>query len=219
MVAYSFLAGGGVEPLSGFAWPLPEDGERGAWIDAESAPSEALRGYPARDLPYWFDDELWMIELSGTVAERDHLLFGERARLLGRIDSWTDPLAWEFVIACARRVARRAAAALREDGRADAAARLEAPRDLGELVEAAGSAADDPSAAGILVGYVFDVCFYAREAGVGARAAGVAAKMSAYALAGDLDDVPGYAERLAAERAWQADWLVERLGLKAALLD
>jgi hypothetical protein len=36
--------------------------------------------------------------------------------------------------------------------------------------------------------------------------------MSAYALANDVDDA-SRPERLAAERAWQAAWLVDRLGL------
>ena len=132
MLAYAFLSTGTVEPLSGFVWPRPNDGDQGPWVDADTAPSEALRGCLARDLPYWPDDELWNIELAGTLAEREHVLVAERARLLGRIDSWSDPLAWEFVGACARRAARRAAAALHEDGRADAAARLEGgPRTSG----------------------------------------------------------------------------------------
>jgi hypothetical protein len=213
VLAYAFLSTGTVEPLSGFVWPRPNDGEQGPWVDAETAPSEALRGCLAGDLPYWPDDELWSIELAGTLAERDHVLVAERARLLGRIDPWSDPLAWEFVGACARRAARRAAAALHEDGRADAAARLEGATDLGELELAASSAADHPGHAGRLAGYVADVCFYARDAGVAARAAGVAAKMSAIAIAGDVEDARGFEEQLARERAWQAAWLVDRLGL------
>jgi hypothetical protein len=210
VLAYVFLGKGAVEPLSGFVWPARDDGERGAWVDAETAPSEALRGYQAGELPYWLDDELWSIELAGTLTERDHLLIAERARLLHRIDSWAEPLAWEFVTACARRVARQAAGALRADGLANSAAALETAADLGELERAASAAADRPGAAGTLAGYAADVCFYARDAGIAARAAGVAAKMSAYALAGD---VPGYDERFARERTWQAGWLADRLGL------
>jgi hypothetical protein len=213
LLAYAFLANGAVEPLSGFIWPRPEDGETGAWVDADTAPREALRGYPADDLPYWLDDELWNVELAGTVARRDHVLLAERARLRARIRSWTDPLAWELAAACARRVARQAGAALNQSGRADAAARLEGARDLHDLELAAASAADHPGAAGTLAGYAADVCFYARDAGVAARAAGVAAKMSAYALAGDVEDARGHAKRLANERAWQSAWLVDRLGL------
>jgi hypothetical protein len=212
--AYAFLAKGAVEPLSGFVWHAGEDRERGAWVEADTAPTEALRGYPARDLPYWLDDELWNIELAGTLAERDHLLIAERARLLGRIDAWTDRLAWELVTACARRVAREAAAALRDDGRADSAERLEGTSDLHELeLEATTAPADLGSVAERLAGSVADVCFYARDARVGARAAGIAAKMSAYALAGEAGDARGYGERVADERAWQAAWLVKRLGL------
>jgi hypothetical protein len=177
------------------------------------APREALRGYLARDLPYWLDDELWNVELAGTLKERDHLLLAERARLLGRIHTWGDALAWDLVIACARRVARRAAAALHEVGQADAAARLDLATDLAQLERAASSAAGHTGPAGRLSGYVADVCFYARDAGVASHAAGVVAKMSAYALAGAVGDERGHDERLAHERAWQAAWIADRVGL------
>jgi hypothetical protein len=211
--AYAFLSEGAVAPLSGFVWPKPTDGEHGAWVETHEAPDEALRGYRVEDLPYWLDDELWSIELEGALAERHHVLLVERARLLRRIDAWDEPLAWEFADACARRVAERAIAALRDEGRADAAALLEEARDLEGLERAASAAADHPGRAGMLAGYVADVSFYARDAGVAARAAGVAAKMTAFALARDVVDVPGYDQRLANERAWQAAWLADRLGL------
>jgi hypothetical protein len=210
--AYVFLAGGASEPFSGFVWPTPADGEPGAWVDASAAPKEALRAYPARYLPYWLDDELWRTELTGRLTRRDHLLLPERARLVRRIDAWADPIASEFVIECARRVAQEAVRALRAEGRTDAATRLDEASDVQNLEVAAVHAAD-LSTAGTLAGYVADVCFYARDAGVPARAAGVAAKMSAYALAGDRKDA---GERLARERAWQAVWLVDRLGLDEA---
>jgi hypothetical protein len=210
--AYAFLAKGAVDPLSGFVWPTQRDGEPGAWVSGDTAPREALRGYPAGDLPYWLDEELWNIELAGALTERRHLLLCERARLLGRIDAWTDAVAWDLVAASAQRIARPAAVALREHGQTEAAARLEDATDLGDLEQAATSAADHPSPAATLAAYVADVCFYARDAGVAAQGAGVAAKMSAYALANDVDDA-SRSERLAAERAWQAAWLVDRLGL------
>jgi hypothetical protein len=213
MLAYAFLAEGAVEPLSGFAWPTPRQGSEGAWIDAQSAPREAVRGYPSAELPYWFDDELWSVELAGTVAGSGHVLLAERARLLDRITEWSDQLAWEFVASCAQRVAREAAAAFREYGQADAAAQLEAAPTLTELESAASSAAVQPGRAGTLAGYLTDVCFYSRDAGNGARAAGVAAKMSAYAFAADAEEAAGADERVAAERAWQSAWLVDRLGL------
>ena len=203
MLAYAFLSEGAVEPLSGFAWPTGKEGEYGDWVAADAAPPEALRGYRARDLPYWLEEELWNIELDGRLAERPHLLIAERARLRGRIDTWSAELAWEFAAACARRVAVRAATALRTAGRAEAAASLEEAADLEEL-ESAASAADG-GVAGTLAGYTADVCFYARDAGVPARGACVAAKMTAYALAGDVDDID--------ERTWQGAWLVDRLGL------
>jgi hypothetical protein len=199
--------------LSGFVLPTPKDGEQGAWVNTATAPGETLRGCKVGDLPYWLDDELWNIELAGTLVERGHLILAGRARLLSRIDTWVDQLAWEFVATCARRVVQRAAAALRDAGRADAAASLEEAGDLEELELAANAAADQPGHAQTLAGYVADVCFYARDAGVPARGACVAAKMSAYAVAATVEDVHGFDERLANERAWQAAWLVDRLGL------
>jgi hypothetical protein len=213
VLAYAFLAEGAREPLSGFVWPTPGEGEPGPWVDADTAPGEWARGYPATELPYWLDDELWRIELAGMLSQRDHLFVAERARLLDRIDTWTEQLAWEFAAACAWRVADQAAALLREDGRADEALRLERARDLGELELAASSAAREAEG---LAGYVADVCFYARDAGAAARGACVAAKMSAFALAGGVENVRGYDERLAAERAWQSSWLVDRLGLSSS---
>jgi len=210
--AYVFLARGATEPFSGFVWPTPAGGAPGAWVDASTAPRDALRGYQARDLPYWLDDELWIVELAGRLTHRDHLLLPERARLMSRIDAWSDPIAREFVARCARRVAQEAIQALRTEGHADAATRLDGASDLRDLETAALDAAD-PSPGGTLAGYVADVCFYARDAGVPARAAGVAAKMSAYALADPGEDVGG---RLARERTWQAAWLVDRLGLDDA---
>ena len=149
----------------------------------------------------------------GCAPERDHLVRAERARLLGRIDTWADTVAWELVTACAHRVVREAAAALRRDGHGDAAAGLVRATDLAELQRGAASAAGHPRPAGRLAGHVADICLYARDAGVAAHAAGIAAKMSAYALAGEARDAAGYDEWLAQERAWQAAWLVDRLGL------
>jgi hypothetical protein len=208
--AYAFLAEGAVAPLSGFVWPTPKEGEDGVWVGADTAPRETLRGCRAEHRPYWLDDELWRIELGGTLTERGHVLLAERARLLGRVESWTVPLAWEFANACARRVAERAAVAVRDDGRADAAELLTGAQDLEELQSAATAAAEHPGRGGVLAGYAADVCHYARDAGVAARAACVAAKMTAYALAGDSDE-PGYDRRVAKERAWQAAWLADRL--------
>jgi hypothetical protein len=211
VLAYAFLAEGAVEPLSGFAWPTPPEGEPGAWVDADTAPREALRGYLSGDLPYWLDDELWNIELEGAAAERPHLLLAERGRLLGQVDAWGSPLAWEFVDACARRVARGAAAGLRKEGRPEAAVSLEEAGDLEALQQATSAAADQPGPAGTLAGYAADVCFYARDSSVPARAANVASKMTAYALAGDITDET--------ERAWQATWLADHLGLVTARVE
>lgn len=101
-----------------------------------------------------------------------------------------------------RLVAQHTIIALRDDGLLDAAASLEEARYLEALDLAASAAADHTPPAGMLAGYTADVCFYARDAGVAARAACVAANMTAYALAGDAEYVRAHNERLANERAW-----------------
>ena len=55
MIAYKFLAAGAIGRFTGFRW------EAGKWIDSQKAePSRAgVHACRIRDLPIWFDDELW----------------------------------------------------------------------------------------------------------------------------------------------------------------
>ena len=100
-----------------------------------------------------------------------------------------------------------------DDTASRAASRSSYPSASRRSVRQRASRRSSSSPGAKLAGYVTDACFYARDAGSATRAAGIAAKMSAYALAGDVDD-PLASERLASERAWQAAWLVEQLGLR-----
>lgn len=190
MLAFAFLRRGAVARLSGLAWPRPADGAPGSWIEAAPG-SDAVRGCRAADLPYWIDEELWRVELAGSLSEREHLVIAERGRLVARVAAWDDACAAEFVEHCARRAAD--------------AAGLDAAGSLGELERAARAAADGPAA------LVADIVAYARDAGGGGPGAAVAGYIAAHALAGGDRHAPGYAERFAAERARQAAWLSERL--------
>ena len=171
------------------------------------APSDPVRGCTAGNLLYWLDDEPWIIDLDGTFTEGDSTVHAERARLVGRIETWTDAVASR----ARRRVrAPRGARGYRSAASGWTCGRSHAPRAGArprELVRAA------MAAAGRLTGHVVDICSYARDASVAAQGAGTAAKMSAYALAGEGCDAGGHDERLAKGRAWQAAWLVDRLGL------
>lgn len=213
MHAYAFLTEGGIAPLSGFAWPPPTEGGLGAWVDQRSAPRDVVRGCGVADLPYWIDDELWRIELAGVVKQRDHVLLAERGRLLRRIEPWVDEVAWAFVSACTARLAERVAAALRSQGNAAAALAIARAADPGELERAVGEAAGTSGSSSELAGYLADACLYARDAGIGPRAASVVAIITADAIATASVRDGLDAASLASERAWQAAWLAERLDL------
>jgi hypothetical protein len=102
---YGFLGKGAVSFLSGFRWPRPTDGRPGAWVRAGTdAPPDVVRGVPLEQLPWWLDDELWEVELDGSLVSSGRALGGERARLVRRVDAWTPELAQELVADCERRV-------------------------------------------------------------------------------------------------------------------
>jgi hypothetical protein len=113
---YGFLGEGAVAFLSGFHWPQPADGKPGRWVRAGSdAPPEAVRGVPVEQLPWWFDDELWELELDGSLVADGRAVVADRARLLRRIDTWTPEAAHELVAVCEQRVRATALADYADD--------------------------------------------------------------------------------------------------------
>ena len=98
-MAYKFLAEGSVGPFSGFKW------KPGEWVRADSADlcRQGIHACRTRDLPIWLDDELWEVELDGTILEQERKLVAERGRLGRRIEAWTADLALDFGRFCARR--------------------------------------------------------------------------------------------------------------------
>jgi hypothetical protein len=103
VIAYKFLATGRVAPFTGFRW------QPGEWVEAVAV--DACRGgihaCRVRDLPIWFNDELWEIELDGDVVEQDRKVVAPRGRLGRRVDSWSDKAAADFGRFCARRTRER----------------------------------------------------------------------------------------------------------------
>ncbi len=98
--AYKFLTRDATGPLSGVAWPLPQVGTPGAWVDAGLGPLElCVRGAhvcrPA-DLAYWLSDELWQVEVGGEQISGIDCLVVRRARLVQRLDRWRDGVAARF---------------------------------------------------------------------------------------------------------------------------
>jgi hypothetical protein len=103
MIAYKFLSEGGVSPFTGYRW------QPGEWVEAATADpcSQGVHACRTRDLPIWFDDELWEVELEGVVVEQERKLVAQRGRLSRKIAPWTTDLAHEFGRFCARRTRDR----------------------------------------------------------------------------------------------------------------
>jgi hypothetical protein len=203
MIAYKFLRSGRVGPFSGFQWPEPD-------VRVDTAPEVTVcrRGIHAcrpSDLPWWLADELWEIELHGQVQVEEHKIIAAAGRLRSRIEAWTPACAQEYADACAWRAQGRAVEALAHAGHARAARQLEACATLDDALLAARQFADD----------IPETRISLTIAGDGAvRALTGAPPTSAYIAAHAamrLDGPAGYA----AERTWQSQWLVERLGLRA----
>jgi hypothetical protein len=103
LIAYKFLAAGGIGRFTGFRW------EAGRWVDAQAVePCRAgIHACLVRNLPVWLDRELWEIEVDGEVVVGERKIVATRGRLTQQIDRWTPELAREFGLFCARRTRRR----------------------------------------------------------------------------------------------------------------
>jgi hypothetical protein len=163
------------------------------------------------ELPWWLEDELWEIELHGEVRREGRALHAGQARLVRRVEAWTAEVADELTAACAARVRERVVAALRREGRMVEADTVAGAAKAG--IEASARALAGTAGAALVAGLLADVLFYARDAGGGARGAGTAAYIAAYAAGGGDMEGPGYKAGFESERRWQVDWLVRRLEL------
>jgi len=102
MRAYKFLARGGVAPISGLAWPLPDAGAPGAWLEASgplSACGAGLHVCAPADLAHWLSDELWQVETAGEALAGIDCTVVRRARLVRRVGSWSEGGASRFLAA------------------------------------------------------------------------------------------------------------------------
>ena len=205
MIAYKFLRSGRIGPFSAFRWPEP-----GIWVRAADDVAACRRGIHAcrpSDLPWWLADELWEIELDGRVQADEHKILAPAGRLRSQIEGWTSACAQEYAEACAWRAHERAVQALTRGGYRDEARQFERCGTLEAVLVAARQVAEDIPEARISLTIAGDGAF---------RALTGAPPTSAYIAAHAamrLDGVPGYS----AERAWQARWLADRLGLSAGV--
>jgi hypothetical protein len=98
VIAYKFLCAGSVGRFSAAAWPAP-----GQWIEAVGALDPCVNGVHATSLDalaYWFDDELWAVELDGEMLDLGTALVARRGRLVAHIEAWPD-VSLEFARDCA----------------------------------------------------------------------------------------------------------------------
>jgi hypothetical protein len=213
VIAYKFLRDGQVGPFSGVRWP-----PAGEWLRATAtgAPPRACSGQVhacrVEDLPDWMDSELWRVELDGDVRVDCGKLVAGRGRLVERVGGWDAALMTAFARACALRA-----------------------RDAALNVVPTGSPAHDALAAGDTAEDLATACARLGELDPGAeRAAGYAADAAAHVLGAVADpaNAPTHAAvngfiaahaaafaeddlgAVARERAWQAAWLAQRLGLQ-----
>jgi hypothetical protein len=168
-----------------------------------------------RHLPLWIWEELWVIELDGDVESRGHKLRAPRARLGQRVEGWSAGMAKSFARACARRAAHHAAGPLRAAGHGAAAAEFAEAKELERVRALTQELWDElPEDVQRPVGMASDGCRRALTATASGEPyiAAHGSAVSAYIAAMTARRVGG-AERQAAERAWQADWLADALGL------
>lgn len=102
MKAYKFLAAGAVGPFSGFVWPPPSSDAK-AWVEVEGRLATCERGVHVcrpEDLVHWIHDELWEVEFDGETQSGVDSLVTRRARLVQRVDAWSEGGSRRFVVAC-----------------------------------------------------------------------------------------------------------------------
>ena len=216
MRAYKFTDPQACGMFTGFQWPQPAGDEPGAWVRTPEDLRVCVAGVHAcrtAHVPYWLGAELWEIELAGEVIEAPHKLVASAGRLTRRIDGWPDTQA-AFADDCAARTLELATAVLRGAGcgaLADAA--LDAAGSSADLQAVALAAADAaPVLAATLIGYALD-CALDIDNGYHSMCAYVAATAFANHSTGDtVQDMTS--DGWAQERARQASWLADRLGLR-----
>jgi hypothetical protein len=196
MLAWKFFSPGAVAPFTGVAWPRP-DGRSAGWVEAQSKPGAGVHACALEDLPYWIDQELWIVELEGPVTRARRQLVGARGRLIAPVQEWPSVQAG-FTGACIERTRRRVIDALLAAGREGDATLLTAPGDPeAERQIALSIAGSGPS----FVGYVADVIRRRPYPGT-------CAYMAANAAAA-IGNVRGHEQ----ERAEQAAWFSARFKL------
>jgi hypothetical protein len=216
VIAYKFLRAGRVGSFSGVSWPDPAEDR--SWVAATGR--HRVHACLTDDLPAWAEDELWRVELDGHVATGCGMLAADRGRLVERIAGWDAAVAAELALATALRARDFAVDVLRACGHAehaDALAGCSSARDVrdvaGTLAARTTLATDAARAAAYLADTANKAVRALDEPGIApslAAGAGFIAGNVAAIATGDYADAP------LRERAWQGQWLAERLALASS---
>lgn len=215
MIAYKFLNAHGCSVFTGQTWPLPDENRPGMWIEAEAVRPchSGIHACRPDDLPYWLNTDLWAIELAGDIVVADHKVAARRGRILHRVERWS--MAWpELAEVAAWRACDLAVAALTAADRGDLAQRFRDAKDLDQLAGLAEVAGElgDQSPIGRATALAADCGHFAAN-GEPAQAPFVAAVAAGRAAIRATGDDEAFDAGFAAERRYQSQWIVRRLGL------
>lgn len=201
-------------------WSLP-NGVPGDWMPAiKGELTPRRRGYhlcrlpPAYDALVWCGPALWIAEYDDQMIEDSDKIVVRRARLIRRVETWTDVTARLLACDFAERVLPLFECARPDDDRPrraiETARRFVCGKATAEELDAARDAAwDARAAAGAAAGAA------AWAAWDAAGAAGDAAWAAAWAAAWDA----AWAAAGEAERAWQIARFADALGLPAIIAE
>jgi hypothetical protein len=206
MRAYKFLDAEGRAPFTLTPWTV------GEWVEtADAVPCrEGVHACRAADLAYWLAPTLWEVELDGDVTETRHKVTARRGRLVGAVTEYPSAVV-ELGVASAWRARDRAVAALRADGDDRLADELAAV-DTVEALAALADRVDDASPARTAAALAVDTAVFAIS-GPLTEAPFIAAFAAGHERATVDDTQAAFDAGYDAERAFQSQWLAERLGL------
>ncbi len=211
--AWKFLDADGRGMISRLAWPQPEGGQPGRWVEAGGPLELCERGVHAcrlDDLAYWISAQLWELELEGEMLEDTYTLVAERGRLVRAVSGWPDagPELAEWAI---WRNRDRAVTLLDGVDPARAAALAQA-RTLAELRAAVPGPGTDMSRADQVALSLLDYQLINPDNAVTACVGGAHSAANLASVTGSRD---GARLALAEERLAQSRWLSQRLALSA----
>jgi len=196
VTAYKFLARGGLGPITRVPWPWSGQAP-GPWLESSGPVALCRSGIHActsDHLAYWLHEELWQIELAGGLTPGPDCVIAPRARLVRKIEAWSEGGG-----------AQRFAAAVRDHA------------------AAVTGVHPDEAAREFLSGYVADSSWHVVNGQPESPALAALCASMAVAKASELEfrrlptDEATAAEILEQayrrERAWQSRWIVAEMGL------